>query len=159
MSKLGFFFTLWMTQLWIRTPPHSTCRLGDFTLAIWKLFRLRRPHARILKHVSKLMSGSSGGNQAVALVSEGEPYLYGGSLQNRFDSLRNHEDVGFPLRRQVGKVRLLGLKRRLTQRWDVRQQEVSRCYISSNRKKCWGKSVEEAASQTSKHAVNVWLLN
>lgn len=46
-SKLGFFFMLRMTQLWIMTPPHSTCRLGELTLAIWKLFRLRTPHARI----------------------------------------------------------------------------------------------------------------
>lgn len=46
-SKLGFFFVLRMTQLWTTVPPHSTCRLGEFTLAIWKLFRLRTPHAKI----------------------------------------------------------------------------------------------------------------
>ena len=46
-SKLGFFFTLRMTQLWITLPPHSTCRLGEVTLASWKLFRLRTPHAMI----------------------------------------------------------------------------------------------------------------
>lgn len=31
-------------------------------------------------------------------------YLNGGSLQNRFDSLRDDEDVGFSLRRRIGKV-------------------------------------------------------
>lgn len=46
-SKLGFFFTLRMTQLWTTVPPHSTCRLGELTLANWKLFRLRTPQARI----------------------------------------------------------------------------------------------------------------
>lgn len=47
MSKLGFFFTLRMTQLWTMLPPHSTCRLGEVTLASWKLFRFRTPHAKI----------------------------------------------------------------------------------------------------------------
>ena len=46
-SKLGFFFMLRMTQLWTTTPPHSTCRLGQETLAIWKLFRFLTPHAKI----------------------------------------------------------------------------------------------------------------
>lgn len=46
-SKFGFFFMLRMTQLWTTVPPHSTCRLGELTLANWKLFRLRTPQARI----------------------------------------------------------------------------------------------------------------
>lgn len=46
-SKFGFFFTLRMTQLCTMAPPHSTCRLGEVTLASWKLFRLRTPHAKI----------------------------------------------------------------------------------------------------------------
>lgn len=46
-SKLGFFLVLRMTQDCTMRPPHSTCRLGEVTLAIWKLFRLRNPHAKI----------------------------------------------------------------------------------------------------------------
>lgn len=49
MSKLGFFFMLRMTQVCIKVPPHSTCRLGEVTLASWKLLRLRTPHAKILQ--------------------------------------------------------------------------------------------------------------
>lgn len=52
-SKLGFFFILRMTQLWIISPPHSTCRLGEVTVANWKLFRLRTPHAKICRRGEK----------------------------------------------------------------------------------------------------------
>lgn len=37
-------------------------------------------------------------------------YLDSCSLQDRFDSLRNHEDVGFPLRRRRQEVRLVRLQ-------------------------------------------------
>ena len=51
-SKLGFFLVLRMTQDCTMQPPHSTCRLGEVTLASWKLFRLRNPHARIC-HINR----------------------------------------------------------------------------------------------------------
>lgn len=49
-----------MTQLWTMLPPHSTCRLGDVTLANWKLLRFRTPHAKILE-------GRIGGEERVSV--------------------------------------------------------------------------------------------
>jgi len=46
-SKLGFFLEFRMTHDWTTLAPHSTWRLGDVTVASWKLFRLRKPHASI----------------------------------------------------------------------------------------------------------------
>lgn len=114
-SKLGFFFMLRMTQLWTTVPPHSTCRLGELTLANWKLLRLRTPHASIWKGGAEIRHCFNLNHHVIFEFLEKDLirhilwYLNGSSLQNRFDSLRNYKDIGLSLRRWVGKVGLIRL--------------------------------------------------
>ncbi|TNN53382.1 hypothetical protein EYF80_036369 [Liparis tanakae] len=91
-----------MTQLCSVTPPHSTCRLGEVMLASWKLFRLRTPHANTWRRGREDREDREDGEDAVK-KSQAR------CETNRFDSLRNHEDVGFPLGGRGGEVRLLRL--------------------------------------------------
>ena len=46
-GKLGLFLMFLMTTDSTLSPPHSTTRLGEHTVASWYVFMLRRPHARI----------------------------------------------------------------------------------------------------------------
>lgn len=52
-GKLGLFFMFLMVAEWTTSPPHSTTRLGDDTLASWYDFMLRKPHAKICDQNTK----------------------------------------------------------------------------------------------------------
>lgn len=113
-GKLGFFLKFLITAVWTVSPPHSTIKLGDDTVANWYVFMFLNPQVKTYKRKQLFILQKLAGADKESSTQEGlndlKIYLNRSELHNWPDSLRNHVEILPPPRRHQWKISIINLE-------------------------------------------------